>query len=185
MQTLFCDRPDLRYDGTQLRSHWIYDELGLLGDALVSFVGPAEVTLDHLVDLEDVKKKAPIFSPRMVHFLGEWFEDSLERAILRQQLLCCEMYELLLERGIGDLARRGNDLFFAGRKLSVSIATRSPLSVLVHAAINVDTEGTPVPTAGLRELGVGEEELARAVLERFRADDEGMRRARAKVRPVP
>lgn len=183
MQTQFSERPDLSYDGTQLRPHWIYDEFSILGDALVSFVGAADVAIDHMVDLEDVRRQAPIYSPSMLHFIGEWFEDSLEMGILRQQLLCCELYEVLLEKGIPQLARRGNDLFYDDRKLSVSIATRSPVSVLVHLAINIDTDGTPLPTAGLAELGLSPVTIGRAVLERFRADMQWMRIARVKVRP--
>src|SRR4051812_18158249 len=88
------------YDGSQLAPHWIYRRFDILGNAIVAFVGPAEVFLDQMVDLEDVKQQAPIYSPLMLHFIGEWFEDSWDLGILWQHLFICQIYELLLERGV-------------------------------------------------------------------------------------
>ncbi len=182
MKTLFCDKP-LKYDGTQLRPHFIYQEFKILGDALVAFEGPADVALDHMVDLEDVEKKAPIYSPRMLHFLGEWFSDNFEWGILLQHHLVAEFYEILLESGVSSLSRRGNDVYFQDRKLNVSICTRSPVSVLVHVGINIETEGTPIPTSGLNELGVRPAVFAKQVLERFERDYNIWKTARVKVLP--
>jgi len=171
------------YDGRQLAPHWAYRTLGVQGDVLAAFMGPADVTLDHMVDLADVAAGAPIAGPRMVHFLGEWFVDSLDYAILLQHLLVAQAYEWLLEHGVRDLARRGNDVYFQGRKMSVSIATRSAVSVLVHAGFNVRTEGTPIPTSGLAEMGIDEREFATAVLERFARDWAVWQVARVKTLP--
>lgn len=173
----------ISYDGTQLSPHWIYRNHNLMGDALISFLGPADVTIDHMVDLEDVRQKAPIYSPAMVHFLGEWFIDSLDQGILLQHLLCCEIYEELLERGIQKLKRRGNDMYYDGRKLSVSIATRSSVSVLIHAAVNINTEGTPIPTSGLAEMNIEPYGFAQQILGKFSANAAIWRKARVKVSP--
>ena len=100
----------ITYDGTQLRPHWILEQFDIQGHAMVAFEGPAEVTLDHMVDIEDVKKKAPIYSPLMLHFLGEWFIDSLDTGILLQHLFIAEIYESLFEKGIQNLQRKGNDI---------------------------------------------------------------------------
>ncbi|MBI4403557.1 MAG: DUF366 family protein [Deltaproteobacteria bacterium] len=174
---------DLCYDGTQLSSHWIYRTFDLAGDALVAFQGKAQVTTDHMVDLEDVKNNAPIYSPRMLHFVGEWFREGLDIAILYQNLLVRNAYEILLQKSLVGLSRKGNDLFFQNRKLSVSIATCSAVSLLIHLGINIRTDGTPVPTAGLNELEISPMEFADELLERFSQDFEGWRRARAKVQP--
>ncbi len=171
------------YDGTQLAPHWIYRTTGKLGDSLVAFLGPADVTLDHMVDLEDVAKKAPIASARMLHFVGEWFRDSLEVGVLLQHLFVNEIYEELLESGVKPLRRRGNDIYFDGRKLSVSIATRSPVSVLMHAAVNVTSEGTPVPTSNLTEMGIEPRAFAEKILKRFSDDYCVWQTARVKVIP--
>lgn len=182
LQTKLSEESTL-YDGTQLRSHWIYETFDMVGDAMVAFIGPANVTIEHMVDLEDVKKKAPISSPLMLHFIGEWFMDSLDMGILLQHLFVNEVYELLLEKGIQNLSRQGNDIYYKQRKLSVSIATRSPVSVLMHTAVNIETEGTPVPTSGLRELDVEPKGFAKEVLARFEEDAKVWQRSRVKVRP--
>lgn len=171
------------YDGTALAPHWIYRQTAMLGDALVAWEGPADVRLDEMVDLEDVLAKAPIASPRMLHFLGEWFVDSLELGIGYQLMLVVTLKEALEARGVGPLLRRGNDLYFDGRKVSVSIATKSPVSVLVHFGVNVETEGTPVPTAGLAEWGIEPRALAADVLQRFEAELHRWHKARVKVLP--
>ena len=54
MQTQFIDQP-IDYDGTQLRSHWIYETTGHLGESLVAFSGGCDVSIEHLVDLEDAR----------------------------------------------------------------------------------------------------------------------------------
>jgi hypothetical protein len=181
LHTQLFKEPEIPYDGTPLSPHWIYRKFDILGDCLIAFTGPAQVATHHMVDLEDVKKNAPICSPRMLHFLGEWFIDSLEVGILLQQVLVSNVYESLWEKGIRDLTRKGNDLFYDKRKLSVSIATRSPVSILVHMGLNIKTEGTPVPTAGLEELWVDPFVFAGQVLEKFQQDIQGFKKARAKV----
>ena len=81
------------------------------------------------------------------------------------------------------MSRRGNDLYYLGRKLSVSIATKSPVSILMHFGINIKTEGTPVPTAGLLELHIDPIILASKVLEKMERDSIIWRRARLKALP--
>lgn len=183
LKTLVCRDREITYNGEQLSPHWIYRNFDLMGDALVAFTGPADVSLDHMVDLEDVKKKAPIYSPKMLHFLGEWFHDSLEIGILTQHLFVNEFYELLWERGVKGLRRRGNDVYVNDGKLSVSIATRSPTSVLMHTALNILTEGTPVPTSGLAQLEIEPFSFAESVLARFESDSQVWKNARVKVLP--
>jgi len=71
------------------------------------------------------------------------------------------------------------------RKLSVSIATVSPLSGMIHAGINVSTAGTPVQTASLEMLGIDPVVYGRWVAENFARDYEKVWKACTKVRPVP
>ena len=42
--------------------------------------------------------------------------------------------------------RKGDDLFLGEGKLSVSIATASPVSTLIHLGVNEDASGAPVTT---------------------------------------
>ena len=61
----------------------------------------------------------------------------------------CELEkELLEEKGVF-VVRNGDDLMIEGRKLSVSIATKSITSVLIHTGLNILSEGAPVAACGL------------------------------------
>lgn len=171
----------LAYDGAQLRAHWILRHTGIVGDAIVAFRGACDVRDAEMADLEDLGGPG-IRGEDMLHFLMERFdESSLEAAVLRQRLLAATAAELLRARGHA-VTRDGDDLWFAGRKLSISIATRSPVSTLTHFALNVTTAGTPVPTAGLAELHVDPREYALGLLDAVLAEDRSIRTARAKVR---
>ena len=173
------------YDGSQLVSHWILRETGLKGNALVSFIGPCEVKLDAMVDLEDVLAKKPIFSHQMVHFIEECFDENLERMILRQRLFVSLMEtELRSQLPELELVRKGDDLYSEHFKLTVSIATVSLVSTLMHTAINVESHDTPVPTKGLKELNVNPFAFARSVMNRYREEMDGVVWARSKVRGV-
>jgi hypothetical protein len=180
MNLHYVARP-IAYDGSQLRAHWILRELGIAGDALVAFQGPCRVRDDEMADLADLGGPG-IAGGRMLHFLWERFDEaSLEAGVLRQRLLACIVAEALAARGLA-ARRTGDDLWIDGRKLSISIATRSPVSSLLHFALNIGNEGTPVPTACLAEFGVEPEAFAAEVLQRVGAEEESIRAARVKVR---
>lgn len=172
------------YTGKELRSHFIYDRFSLLGDAFIAFTGPCEVTLEHMVDLEDVKLKAPIYSENMLHFMGEFYGISLETTVVYQRLLMSILGEELQKRGI-ELVRQGDDLYQGDAKLSVSIATISPTSTLIHAGINISSRNTPVKTKGLEDFKIAEEALAKAALSRFQEEFLDISKAVCKVRAVP
>ena len=174
----------LRYDGTQLRSHFIYQSTGILGNVCMGFQGPCEVSLDHLVDLEDVRRKAPIFSPCMLHFLLEDFHLDLPAAVCLQRLMTGMVAEELAGRGVKDLERRGDDLYWREKKLNVSIATRSATSSLIHLGINIETEGVPVPAVGLAQWDIAPEAFAKSFLQRLEREYEDIWAATYKVRAV-
>ena len=52
--------------------------------------------------------------------------------------------------------RDASDLYFKGRKLSVSVATASASSAKIHLGLNITAEGVPegVEAVGLSELGI-------------------------------
>ncbi|MCD6360381.1 MAG: DUF366 family protein [Armatimonadetes bacterium] len=184
MHTLY-HLEELAYTGAELRSHWIMERFGLRGDAMVAFRGPCDVALSEMVDLEDVAAGASIRSAEMLHFIAEHFESDLERMVLRQRLFMCMVREALSAReGVPDLRRDGDDLYAGGRKLSVSIATASPVSTLMHVGLNVDPTGAPVAAVGLAEWGVDPDELARELLDAYAAELAGVAAARCKVRGV-
>jgi len=174
-----------KYDGQQLKSHWAYRTFGLEGDSIVAFIGECEVAGEALVDLEDARAGEKILARSMLHFIVEHFDPELERAILRQRLLVALVAEALRERGAGEFIRRGDDLYHGDRKLTVSVATISPVSALIHLGINVDPEGATVPAVGLRELGVDATSFAKEVMRNYQTEMASVQRARTKVRPVP
>ncbi|MEK6776394.1 MAG: DUF366 family protein [bacterium] len=153
------------YTGGELTSHWAFRSFDLLGDSIVAFAGPCDVSTDRMADLVDVKANAPIWSERMLHFIVEHFGCGLETAILRQRLLVCIIQERLNSRLKGKTIRRkGDDLYEGDAKLSVSIAVQSPVSCMIHVGLNVENKGTPVRTVGLNDLGVNPESLAGDVM---------------------
>lgn len=184
MKSIFLEKI-ITYNGTQLCSHWILKNSELKGDAIVSFIGPCDVDLSHMVDLEDVLGKKPIYSESMLHFIAEHFECDLEKTILRQRLLITQIQEEY--RGYVPSAfiiRKGNDLFIENFKLTVSIATTSPVSTLIHTGINISSRNTPVPTWGLKDDAIDPILFAKGVMKRYVEEMEGVRWARAKVRGV-
>jgi hypothetical protein len=189
MHTHIVRGSSITYNGHQLAPHWIYRQFDLMGDAAVAFVGPCNVDLSEMVDLEDVKAQDPIFSPQMLHIIAEFYTGDLHLTVYRQRLLIVtarELLEKLTERPVG---RRGDDLYIPRTddkegKLSVSIATTSATSTLIHTGFNVHTEGTPVPTVGLAELGVDPLDFGARLLEHFSAEVDDIWLARCKVRAV-
>ena len=184
-------------------------ELGLKGSGIASFIGPCAVKTEHLVDWEDRLAKDRIEAKQMVHFIGEFFGMGLREGVLLQRLFMAAMGDSIREQLDArnrakakkqkpaakkdpllslQLERSGDDLFIgsggAGRKLSVSIVTASPVSVLLHAGINIDPQGAPVPAVGLKELGIDAVAWAPEFLERFSAEWDSIQWACAKVRPV-
>jgi hypothetical protein len=182
---------EIKYDGSQLASHWIYTRAGVMGDAAVAFIGPCDVSLTEMADLKDKLAGDSIRSDRMAHFLVELFGRDMEASVLYQRALITVIKEVLNTLRAADtnrVRRAGDDLYLEterGRgKVSVSIATVSPVSAVIHAAVNVSEAGAPVAAAGLTDLGVDEQQFAQKVLEAYEAEIEGIDEARVKTRAV-
>ena len=174
------------YDGTQLSPHWIYKNFGLQGDAMIAFCGAADVKLTEMVDIEDVLNDEPIYSENMLHFIEEKFNVPLIGGILRQRMLVVTAKEAIEEMTGKSLIRHGDDLYFDDKKLSVSIATCSLNSTLIHFAMNVTSDNTPIPTSGLiSELGLHNiKELAERILMMYTEEMKHIYLASCKVRGV-
>lgn len=182
MRTLWCDEP-IAYDGSQLRAHWLWSRFQVADDAAVAFRGPCRVRTDEIADLADVHGPG-IAGDDMVHVVWESFtEPELLLAVHRQRLLAAQAAEVLAALGATSPVRRdGDDLWVGGGKLSISIATVTPVSSLIHFAVNAAPGGAPVPTATLRELGVAPRAFGEALLQRLADEQASIRIARAKVR---
>ena len=62
------------------------------------------------------------------------------------------------------------------------MATATPVSSLIHFAVNATPGGAPVRTATLQDLGIAPRGFAEALLQRLADEQASIRVARAKVR---
>lgn len=184
MKTHFIEN-EIKYIGSQLAPHWIYKNFKIQGDAIVAFVGECEVKLTEMVDIEDVINNEPIYSKYMLSFITEQFNVNLVEGVFRQRLLMCIIKEALEKRGFL-VKRNGDDLFVNDKKLSVSIATKSLTSILIHTGINILSEGAPIPVSGLEsDLGIKDiKEFALEVMKNYSEEVDDIVLASTKVRGV-
>jgi hypothetical protein len=190
------------YNGVELRSGWIRERFGLEGDSIIAFCGPCSVKGDALVDLEDLEAGLTVEAENMLHFIAEISNIGLPGIAFLQRLLCIIAGRAVEEawvRAVGDqfrgrvprgVQRDGDDLYVGDGKLSVSIATVSPLSGrarsgLIHLGLNISTAGVPVRAACLEDLGVDYRRLAQSILDGFVREVEGGLHAAGKVKRVP
>ena len=186
METLFIDK-EIDYTGTQLAPHWIYKNFNIMGDAIVSFIGACDVNLEHMVDIEDVINDEPIYSKKMLNIIEENFSSSLIEMVYKQRLLVTITKELIEQNYPKvEIIRNGDDLFVNGKKLSVSIATKSITSSLIHFGLNIDADGAPVKAADLiKDVGVDDvKSFALEILDAYKNEVLDIKLATSKVRGV-
>ena len=183
MQALFIEK-EIKYIGSQLAPHWIYKNFHIQGDAIVSFVGEVDVKLDEMVDIEDVINNEPIYSKKMLNFIIENFNSSLEQMVWIQRLFITIIKEVIEDYGV-IVKRDGDDLFYDNRKLSVSIATKSITSCLIHTGLNIIKEGAPISVSDLSEIGITNiKEFAQKIMQKFSDEAKSIKMATYKVRGV-
>ncbi len=180
---------EFAYDGSQLRSLFAYLDFGVQGDSVVSWVGPCSIPFEHMVDGEDLLAKETIAGSKMVHFIVEKFNTQLLSAVALQRLFAAICLEIVRDfvsdpKTAMQFRRSGDDLYFLDGKLSISIATVSPVSALIHFAVNVSNDGTPVRTSALSDFKMKPEEFARKVIEKFVNEIHSIEEATVKVRWV-
>ena len=149
------------YDGSQINPSWAFQEFGIYGSSIVTWIGPVNITSDNLKDFADVGLE--IKSNYMVNFICEFFDQqptNMRVAYLRQRLLVMIFREILTEYGIST-KREGDDIFVENKKLSISIASVSLSSAKIHFALNLEDKGTPddVETIGLFDIKVNGEHV--------------------------
>lgn len=186
METLFIDK-QIDYTGTQLSPHWIYKNFNIMGNAIVAFIGACDVKLEHMVDIEDVINDEPIYSKKMLNIIEENFDSSLVEMVYKQRLLVTITKELIeTNYPKVNIVRSGDDLFVNGKKLSVSIATKSITSTLIHFGLNIDADGAPVNAADLtNDVGVNDvQKFALDLLYKYQQEVKDIKLAASKVRGV-
>ncbi|MGQ9602738.1 MAG: DUF366 family protein [bacterium] len=173
------------YSGKELRPHWCFEKTGIIGDVIVGFIGGCRVECNDLVDLVDRREGSIIAGEKMLHFICEIFGIPLIGVVFAQRLLCSIVKDRI-NQTVGDspVVRKGDDLFVADGKLSVSIATISPVSGLIHLGLNIDLKGVPVRAACLEDLRIDAASLAADVMSCFCDEVDDCIMATKKVRPV-
>ena len=186
MKTLFIDK-EIKYTGHQLSPHWIYKNFNVMGDCIISFIGECNVNLSEMVDIEDVINNEPIYSKKMLSFIEENFNSSLVETVYKQRLLVTITKEII-ERNYPSvkILRNGDDLFINGRKLSVSIATKSITSTLIHFGLNIEAKDAPIPASDLiNDAGVKDiKAFAYDVMNAYKNEIKDINLAVSKVRGV-
>jgi uncharacterized protein len=184
MHTKWLEK-EISYDGSQLKPLFNYLEHGILGDSIVSWRGPCNVTNEHMIDGEDLRANAIIASDQMLHFVIELFQFPLSSAIALQRLLGEILILKIKEMGDSkaDFKRFGDDVYNGKRKLNISIATCSVTSSLIHYGINIKNDGTPVETCSLNDFNINEiSEFAQSFMDACKAEVLSIKRAMVKVR---
>jgi hypothetical protein len=190
LKALFIDKQFI-YDGSQLRSLFAYLEHGVLGTSVVAWQGPCNIPFSHMVDGEDLLAMAKIEGNEMLHFIIEVFDRGLFSGVVLQRLFASIVRDylqkaassLLQEQG-KVLDRFGDDIFLDDHKLSISIATKSPVSVMIHFAMNITNEGTPVKTLSLQDLMLDPKNVANELMSILAKEYFEIVEATQKVRPI-
>lgn len=182
----------IKYTGEQLSSLFAYLNYGVLGPSAVAFIGPCDISFANMKDGEDLREKAVIAGHEMLHFIFEIFDERLITGVFLQRLFAAIIKDLLEEHIYADgvqtesmqlrLRRSGDDLYCGQAKLSISIATRSAAGVLVHFAVNITNEGTPVETVSLNDFGIEAKSFAKAALAKLQVEMNSIMQATYKVR---
>ena len=146
-------KESLLYDGSPIEPMWAFRKFNIKGSSIIAWIGPMNIKPEELIDYEDVGLE--IKSDEMMHFIIEHFDRQpadLKTCYHRQRIFVMIVKDILNDLSIGT-RREGDDLYFEGKKLSVSIATCSNSSMKIHFGMNIKDEGTPddVKTVGLLE----------------------------------
>lgn len=187
MKTKWIDER-IKYDGSQLRSLFAYLNYELSGDSVLAWQGPCDITLENMADGEDLLQNAKICGSDMLHFLIEIFHKPLFAAVATQRLVASLAHDLVVQlsgKSSSEFRRDGDDIYWKDKKLSISIAAPSPVSCMIHFAVNVSNEGTPVPTCSLADFNIDPKNLAQKLLEVIQKEFTSMEFATVKVRPLP
>ncbi len=183
MKTFFVEK-NLNYDGSQLKPLFGYVQHRVHGDSIIAFIGNCNVTLEHMVDAEDFVVGAKIEADQMLHFIVEVFNQNLFTAVSLQRLMVSIAQTILKN----NLRRSGDDLYLdhasGEKKLSVSIASISSVSAMIHLGINIENAGTPVPTCALKDFNVEPKAFALELMNQFKSEYESILAATQKVKPL-
>ena len=180
------------YDGSQLQPLFAYINHGLHGDSILAFEGACHIGFDKMVDAEDLVAKAKIESDSMLHFIVEIFNQDLMTAVTLQRLLVSIAEDILNSTSTAlksrKLWREGDDLYLdkkdVAHKLTISIASKSAVSCMIHLGFNIKNDGTPVATCCLEDLKINAKKFAEVLMQEFSTEYKSIIEATQKVKPL-
>lgn len=181
MKSFFIEQ-QFEYDGSQLRSLYAYLNHSILGNSIIAWAGPCRVDFDKMIDGEDLLQKSAICGDFMLHFIIEIFDQNLMTGVSLQRLFASIVKEYLEKKTQQIFLREGDDIYWNNKKLSISIASTSPRSTMIHFAINISNQGTPVPTCSLSDFNLSSTEVAQSLLESFKKEFISVQEATWKVK---
>lgn len=176
---------EIVYDGSQLRPLFAFQEFGLEGDSIVSWIGPCNVSSEFMKDGEDLVAGESIQGAKMLHFIIEAFGHDLTAMVYCQRLFSSIAKDLIVfYKPDIRLLRDGDDLFLQDKKLNISIASTSAVSSMIHCAFNITNEDTPVKTCSLEDFGLSGFSFSKELMENFVKEFSEVVRATKKVFPL-
>lgn len=150
------DNEEIVYKGIQLTPMFVYNKTKGVAN-IVFFRGPMVVDTFNMVDAEDAVNNSSIRSRDAINILAELPFVDLVGGVALQRIMIRKIVDVLQNAVSGvHWSIEGDDIKFrvfpipAGqkpeyKKLSVSIATKTPTSVLIHIGINI-TAGPNAPS---------------------------------------
>lgn len=150
------DNEEIVYKGHQLAPMFVYNKTQGTAN-IVFFRGPMTLDTSDMVDAEDVVNNDNIRSRDAINILAELPFVELVGGVALQRMMIRKITDVL-QGAIPNIYWRieGDDIKFRTspipvgvkpeyKKLSVSIATKSPASVLIHIGLNI-TAGPDAPS---------------------------------------
>lgn len=139
------------YDGSIIHSRFAYkffrDKTHPIGN-IVTFIAPAKVETEFMIDLEDVISKDFIYADSMVHFCFELPTTNLWGGVAFQRLYNSIVGDVLARVIQKPVEVEGDDIFVCEKftnkgidhdrgKASVSIVVEKNGAILGHTAVNI------------------------------------------------
>ena len=180
MKFLYLEKK-MKYDGSALASRWIYLNHGISGDTVLAFCGPCDVDFKFMADGQDLTNQSSIRSDEMLHFLFEIFDLNHYGGVALQRLFSAIIKDYMEEKTGKKFRRQGDDIFFEDQKLSISVAKSAVASCLIHLALNLTQEGTPVKTCALEDFSLFSKKVATDLGGLFQAEWKDLKSATHKV----
>ncbi len=162
------------YDGSQIASRFTAERYGVFGETILIFRGGMKLSPKEMIDIKDIVRESHlneilISSDDSLHLIIEEFDiqpPNMELEYYRLQILVQNVIEVLRSHKI-EISRKGTDMYIAGKKLNVAIATTSISSSKIHLGINITSSGIPthVNATSLLELGIKQEDIENIALD--------------------